>query len=328
MTNFRENFPNALSYDKVFYRVMADEEILKQFIQDLTGRTISSVSNVEYQKTITPEIKSKGIRADVYFEGDDTIYDIEMQKEEEPNLTRRVRVYQSVLDRNAIKMGRPYKELRNTMIIFVCNYDPVYKCLPIYKRYSCYEGLPDVEYNDGSSVYFINCKYFDDNMPLNIGIRELSQRVSGIMQTHNSNLGKLLDKRLDLILEEPEIQEDLIIMRMNEQRDQDIVAKRERNIREKAIAEGRAEGLAEGLAEGRVEGHAEGYAEGYAEVEGYLEQAICLLLKTTPAQEIASSVNKSIEYILQIAHKYNITPKDQSNNLPSSNSSINKLNLE
>lgn len=77
------------------------------------------------QKAIEITADGKGIRMDVYVEGDEgTIYDIEMQTSMLSNLNKRARYYQGMIDLNTIERGADYKELRKTYIIFLCKFDP------------------------------------------------------------------------------------------------------------------------------------------------------------------------------------------------------------
>ncbi len=51
-------------------------------------------------------------------------YDIEMQSSNDPNdpLPLRARYYVSMLDQEAINKGEHYRELKQTFVIFICNF--------------------------------------------------------------------------------------------------------------------------------------------------------------------------------------------------------------
>ena len=97
---------------------------------------------------------SKGIRLDVYVEGDDTIYDIEMQVRNygDQELAYRSRYYQSMIDMDSSL----YKELRPSIIIFLCPFALFDKERHIYTfRNICHEDKT-LELHDGATKIFLS----------------------------------------------------------------------------------------------------------------------------------------------------------------------------
>jgi predicted transposase/invertase (TIGR01784 family) len=60
----------------------------------------------------------------VYFEDESTtMYDVEMQVESNPNLPRRSRFYQSMMDSNALEKNESYLKLMASYVIFICPFN-------------------------------------------------------------------------------------------------------------------------------------------------------------------------------------------------------------
>lgn len=75
-----------LSNDFLFGKIMqTNPEVCKQLLEIILGRKITKIeppdadADPKIQKTIRITDDGKGIRLDVYLEGDTAVYDIEMQ---------------------------------------------------------------------------------------------------------------------------------------------------------------------------------------------------------------------------------------------------------
>lgn len=120
----------TLADDFMFYKVMGRPGIAKQFLERLLGKEIKSVVSAVAQSTIKDTVDAHGVRFDVEFVGDSTIYDIEMQQaggaseRGQKELLQRVRFYQSSLDYKYFKQGSEYIDMKPTYVIFICTFDP------------------------------------------------------------------------------------------------------------------------------------------------------------------------------------------------------------
>ncbi len=93
----------------------------------------------------------------MYVEGDDTIYDIEMQVRDygDDELAHRTRYYQSMIDVDALAAGADYKELKNSYIIFLCPFSLFDGQRHMYTfRNICLEERK-LELNDGTTKVFL-----------------------------------------------------------------------------------------------------------------------------------------------------------------------------
>ena len=138
---FLERFkPVTIQDDMMFGTVMADPECCKPFLETILGTKIRKIEYPERQKTVTLTLNAKSIRMDVYI-GDEerTVYDVEMQTGRNRNLPRRSRYYQGIIDLNILAKGEDYINLKKSLVIFVCTFDPfghgeyIYRCEEYYR---------------------------------------------------------------------------------------------------------------------------------------------------------------------------------------------------
>ena len=90
------------------------------------------VSIIAIKETCNPCYNSKGVRLDVYVQGSDKIFDIEVQTYKPENLAKRMRYYQGIIDVDSLQRGTYYTELKQSFIIFICTFDPFGLNLPMY----------------------------------------------------------------------------------------------------------------------------------------------------------------------------------------------------
>ena len=151
-----KNLP--LSNAFMFGEVMRDESICKLFLEELLGCKIAKLKFINKEYDLADTKYSHGIRLDVYLaDANNTHYDIEMQNSVEA-LERRCRYYQAGINRRTLEKNAKYRDLPESYIIFVCNYDP-YKLG--YARYDRVTYIKDTDlvYDDGSHVIFLNTHY-------------------------------------------------------------------------------------------------------------------------------------------------------------------------
>lgn len=115
----------TISDDFLFSKIMRDQELCTRLLETILEVKISRVQLLEEQKTIGITTDAKSIRLDVYVEdGENTIYNVEMQTTNEHNLPKRSRYYQGMIDLNSIEKGAKYNELKKSFVIFICTFDP------------------------------------------------------------------------------------------------------------------------------------------------------------------------------------------------------------
>lgn len=113
----------TIADDYMFKLVMRHPRICQRLIEKILNISISRIKYLETEKTMEGSYAGKGIRLDVYVEGDNEIYDIEMQMRNygDTELAHRTRYYQSMIDKDLLFSGtKNYTELKNSFIIFLC----------------------------------------------------------------------------------------------------------------------------------------------------------------------------------------------------------------
>ena len=115
----------GITNDVMFGTVFRDKEKCKELLERILGLTISELTIVEAQKTMKSTFLGKGIRIDVYAKDmKGNAYDIEMQMTRKQELHLRSRYYHSEMDSYQIRAGQKYKDLKKSIVIFVCAFDP------------------------------------------------------------------------------------------------------------------------------------------------------------------------------------------------------------
>ena len=152
-----------LRSDFMFSQVMRSEEICIMFLEALLGIEIQRIEFLDMQKDFTDSYAYHGIRLDVYLKDEKgTIFNVEIQAEKRDDLPRRVRYYQSGIDRGELPKGADYASLSESYVVFVCDFDYFHIGKAVGERVS-YLKDTDVPYEDGSHVFFLNSRYTEPN---------------------------------------------------------------------------------------------------------------------------------------------------------------------
>ena len=144
----------------MFGTVMKNKGICKGVIERLLHIKVGKIEYPSLQKTIAPFYESKGIRLDVYVSEPNRVFDIEIQTSIPPELPKRTRYYQSLMDVDNLLRGQNYAELKEGYVIFICLKDPFKKDLPVYTfRNVCSED-GDIFLDDKSYKVFYNVRAY------------------------------------------------------------------------------------------------------------------------------------------------------------------------
>lgn len=155
-----KDFRNAtISNNFMFRLVMEKPELCRQLLERILDTKISKIVYPEAEKSLEAQLTSKGIRLDIYVTLEDgTVIDVEMQAADstKDTLAKRTRYYQSILDNDALKKGELYSKLRQTIIIFICTFDPFNRNFSRYTFSSrCHEDYK-LSLEDGVYKIFLN----------------------------------------------------------------------------------------------------------------------------------------------------------------------------
>jgi len=159
-----------ISDDFMYGKVSQDLSITKEILEMAIDKEISGIEFADNQKTLKGTIEGKEVRLDSYVEdAEKNIYDSEMQNrssentKKDPQLPKRSRYYQGMIDTNLLEGGAKYQNLKKSYIIFFCTFDPFDKGLCKYTFENVCQELPELKLGDDCMKIFFNSKGRDYN---------------------------------------------------------------------------------------------------------------------------------------------------------------------
>ncbi|MBO7421701.1 MAG: Rpn family recombination-promoting nuclease/putative transposase [Spirochaetaceae bacterium] len=155
-------FEDLCFYDDfMFGVVMQNKELCKEALECMLGFQIDHIEYSEPQRTVAPLYTAHAIRLDVYVKDGNHIYDVEIQNKDEQDIGRRTRYYQGMMDVDSLLKGEDYSELKESIVIFLCRFDPFKKNIPCYTvRRTCKQDT-SVFIDDAAIVQIFNCTAFE-----------------------------------------------------------------------------------------------------------------------------------------------------------------------
>ena len=146
--------------DYMFDIATMDLETCKSIIELSLNIRIQEIQWKENQKVIHNLPGKRGIRLDFYVRDvNGTVFNVEMQKRNDGNLSKRTRYYSALLDAPLLEKGeRQFDKLPETYIIVICGFDLFKEGRYRYRfRYHCDED-PGLILQNGLTVVFLNTK--------------------------------------------------------------------------------------------------------------------------------------------------------------------------
>ena len=259
----------------MFQRVMRDKQLCKQMLEEILEQPIRDIHYMETELTLQASYASRGARLDVYIEDEaNTIYDVEMQVRNDDGdaLPQRMRYYQSQIDAEILAKGADFSDLRKTLIIFICPFDPIGRNWHLYK----YENLcvrdPSLHLNDGAEKIILNTKGEGEHIAPQL--QAFMNYVNGVASL--DPFVQALDHRLNEVKRNEQERVSYMTYLANI-----------RHAEKKAREEGREEGRVEGIE---------------------MMMHIWDMLRAKVSYEnIAIENNLSVEEVRRIAEKYNLS---------------------
>ena len=292
----------TLADDFMFGEVMRRPENVKPFLEALLNIRIAEINVIDKQKDLDDTYDFHGIRLDVYLEDENrTKYDVEMQRTLRRCLEKRVRYYQSGIDRRTLESGEDYEELKDSYVIFVCANDYFGRGLAVYEKESHVKGAPELAFEDGSHALILNANFTEGNA--NQEVLEFLKYIRAGYEGRNYDISgsqylKQIDHTiLDLKkLNEEEVKYMTIAMKMNDVRKEGI---------EEGLLAGLAKGRQEGLAKGRQEGRQEGLTEGLNKglTKGQAEIVKRMYARGRSLEEISGMTDLPLEKVKQLVEQ-------------------------
>ena len=264
----------------IFYKVMRNNtDVCKRLLEILLEMEIDYIE-MSSEEEIDIDFQSKGIRLDVYAKNQKECFNVEMQATDTKELPERARYYQGVIDIDTLKSGKPYTELKDSYIIFICLDDIFKEGLAKYTfENSCLES-PEIKLNDRSYKYFFIAKNSD---------KILNEEQKAFLQLVINKKGTdSFTKQIEKLTEEAKhnLQWKRQYMEWERQRYYDFEAGRE-----KGLAQGLEKGLEEGLSQKAI------------------EDAINLLkMNILTIEQIAQAISLPVEKVLELQKELQIQP--------------------
>ena len=234
----------------LFGAVMSVEENCKGFLEMVLGFSIAQVV-VSKEKSIVYHPEYKGVRLDIYAEDENhTHYNVEMQVKKKTALGKRSRYYHSQMVMEALASGEDYETMPDTVVIFVCDFDPFGEHLYCYTFGNECRENKNVKLDDGSYTIFLSTRgENEEEVPAEL-VRFLKFVTADLEESEEDFQDKLVKRFQETI--------------------HNIKADREMGERymifEEMLREEKQEGRQEGLLEGRIEGRIEATREGIFEL--------------------------------------------------------------
>ena len=145
--------------DLMFCTVFQNEEDCRKLLERILQIHIIEIEVVQEQKNMKGSIQSKGSRLDIYVRDDQmNSYDIEMQLVSSDELILRSRYYHSEMDMYQIKQGQDYTDLKQSIVIFICDFDPFKDGKSIYTFEATCRENKDIVLTDKRKTIFANLR--------------------------------------------------------------------------------------------------------------------------------------------------------------------------
>ncbi len=147
----------GITNDFMFGTIFRDKDKCKELIQRILQIKLVEIEVVEPQKIMKTTLIGKGIRIDIYAkDSEGNVYDIEMQTTEETDLHLRTRYYHSEMDSYQIRAGQKYFNLKQSVVIFICTFDPFADNRSIYTFETTCRESKELVLADKRRTYFVN----------------------------------------------------------------------------------------------------------------------------------------------------------------------------
>jgi predicted transposase/invertase (TIGR01784 family) len=170
-----------------------------------------------------------------------------MQNTNQRDLERRVRYYQSGIDRNFLAKGADYSDLPESFIIFICDFDYYNRGLACYDRIWKIRDAEDLLVSDGSHSLILNSRYKKSNVSPAIQDFLDYIRTKDDCRPYASNLVKKTVAEVERLRDNETLGVSYMTWAMN-MRDERMIG------REEGRKEGREEGREEGIQIGEERG--------------------------------------------------------------------------
>ena len=264
----------TFSDDFMFGYIMHMPDICKQVLEKLLHIKIDKLVYPELQKSIQTFYESKGVRLDVYVKDSDRIFNIEIQNIRDKDLPKRTRYYQSMVDIDNLLKGDDYSQLKESFIIFICQYDHFKDGLPCYTfKNVCLENN-ERELDDKTTKVIFNSNAYEKEK--DVAIKAFLKYINTRVPT--DTFTKQLDSMVEKIKYNNKFRNEYLAMNLHD-----------RDIKKQAFEDGLSQGLSEGISQG--------------ELQAKIETAKNLLIEKIPTEIVIRTTGLSKETVEQLSNE-------------------------
>ena len=223
-----------LSNAFLFAAALEDEETCRLVLECILGESVGKVK-VKAERSVLFSSDFRCVRLDVFASSEWNVdYNLEMQNIDEKNLPQRSRYHQAEMDLSSLKPGQDFAELKPSVIVFICSFDP---------------------FGEGLYRYTFEPRCLEDDFPLGDGTRRIFLSTKG---TNEKEVPKELVSFLQYVTDST----DACVERTKEWKLEKI-HERIKTLKQSRKLEERYMQLEELLKREHDEGHDEGYKTGY-----------------------------------------------------------------
>ena len=144
----------------LFDEAMDDPENVKTMLDIILSQNTNLKHPPQTEKEQRTSMDNRQIRLDVYaVDEDDVIYEVEAQKENTHNLSKRSRLYQGIIDSKLLPPGVvDFNLLNEVLIVIITPFDLFGYGLYRYTFQMKCEEVPELKLDDGATRIFLNTK--------------------------------------------------------------------------------------------------------------------------------------------------------------------------
>lgn len=184
MTNntneFKDWSEQDISNGFMFYKIFTTyPDMCKKLLEILLGLKIAKIEYPEGERIFNIDAQAHSIRLDIFTQDKNHVYDIEMQTSSESDLPERARYYQGLMDTATLKTSEPYENLKDSILIFICKFDPFKKGKAKYEFRNIEVTDKETELGDRTKKIFFNTLMYDKI--------QNDDELKGLLEFFNSN---------------------------------------------------------------------------------------------------------------------------------------------
>ena len=249
----RQEWDNAgIGNAFIFGKIMTSRpDLLLELLQySLPEMQIQSICDARREVDVKLSIDAHGVRLDVaVHDNTGRMIDVEMQLKDEKNIPYRMRYYFGAVDQTILESGQEYRDLKDSVIVFITPFDPFGKDLIRYTfRSICIEDK-ELELGDGTTGVILNAAGTKGNASQEL--KGFLNLVAGIQTYEKGSFADRLQEQVIRARQNSEWRRQYMDWKMT------LLSERSKG-REEGLAEGREVGLAEGRQAGLAEGRQAG----------------------------------------------------------------------